>query len=309
MMDALVIAGPTASGKTALALALAEQLPIEIINMDSALVYQGMDIGTAKPSVQERARIVHHLIDVRSPLESYSAADFVQDAERLCQAIRARGCLPVVVGGTLLYLNSWLHGLSELPAADASLRVCLQQDWEADAAACHARMAALDPVAGQRIHPNDQQRVLRALEVMLLTQQPLSSLQQARHPTSLSLSLVFLAPVERAWLHERIAQRFEQMLTQGFLDEVRGLIQLPGIHPDLPSMRSVGYRQAWQYLRGELDQDAWVPAAVQATRGLAKRQLTWMKKLAPELWLDAQTPVAQQLTQIMQLIERHRLAG
>ena len=285
-MDALVIAGPTAVGKTALALDIAQRHDAEIINMDSAIVYQGMDIGTAKPSIEEQQAVIHHLVDIRRPDQAYSAADFTRDAEALVTDIRARGKLPIVVGGTMLYLHSWLNGLSELPSADESLRRQLQQAWEADPAALHQQLLMQDPIAGQRIHANDPQRIIRALEVIQLTGQPLSALQHQRKPTQHALGVVFVMPPSKEWLHARIAIRFEQMLQAGLLTEVKALLD-QGFDPDSPALRSVGYRQAIQYLAGEINYDEMVVLGSQATRQLAKRQLTWIKKMAAGLTVDA----------------------
>ncbi len=298
-MDALVIAGPTAAGKTALALALAQQIPAEIINMDSALVYRGMDIGTAKPSLAERQQVTHHLIDVVDVTESYSAADFVADVERLVPEIKARGKLPIIVGGTLLYLHSWQQGLSDLPPADETLRAQLQQEWETDAAAMHARLCQLDPVAGQRIHPNDPQRILRALEVITLTGSSLTEQQQQRKATQLELGVVFIEPPTKPWLHERMEQRWHLMMQQGFVDEVKAVMQATHHQLDLPAMRCVGYRQVAQYLLGEIDATTMEQQALSATRSLAKRQLTWMKKMTAQLKLSADSSLQSQLEQVL----------
>ncbi len=305
-MDALVIAGPTAAGKTALALALAQQIPAEIINMDSALVYRGMDIGTAKPSVSERGQVVHHLIDIVDVTDSYSAADFVADAERLVPEIKERGKLPIVVGGTLLYLHSWQQGLSELPSADESLRAQLLQEWQSDPAALHARLCCQDPVAGQRIHPNDPQRIIRALEVIALTGTTLTKQQQKRHATQLDLAVVFIEPPSKPWLHERIEERWQLMMQQGLLDEVKSVMQATQQQFDLPAMRCVGYRQAAQYLLGEIDAAEMERQALSATRSLAKRQLTWMKKMSAHLRLNAELALPAQLAQVMALLEKAR---
>lgn len=308
-MDALVIAGPTAAGKTALALALAQQIPAEIINMDSALVYKGMDIGTAKPSMDERGQVGHHLIDMVEVTDSYSAADFVADAERLVPAIQARGKLPIVVGGTLLYLHSWQQGLSELPSADEALRAQLQQEWERDPAAMHARLMSLDPVAGQRIHPNDPQRILRALEVITLTGSSLTAQQQQRKATQLKLGVVFIEPPSKPWLHQRIEQRWQLMMQQGFMDEVKAVMQATNNQLDLPSMRCVGYRQIAQYLLGEIDQTIMEQQALSATRSLAKRQLTWMKKMVAQLRLSAEMTTEDQLAQVLAYIQAENPSG
>ncbi len=308
-MDALVIAGPTAAGKTALALALAQQIPAEIINMDSALVYKGMDIGTAKPSMDERGQVGHHLIDMVEVTDSYSAADFVADAERLVPAIQARGKLPIVVGGTLLYLHSWQQGLSELPSADEALRAQLQQEWERDPAAMHTRLMSLDPVAGQRIHPNDPQRILRALEVITLTGSSLTAQQQQRKATQLKLGVVFIEPPSKPWLHQRIEQRWQLMMQQGFMDEVKVVMQATNNQLDLPSMRCVGYRQIAQYLLGEIDQTTMEQQALSATRSLAKRQLTWMKKMVAQLRLSAEMTTEDQLAQVLAYIQAENPSG
>jgi tRNA dimethylallyltransferase len=301
-MDALVIAGPTAAGKTALALEIAKRLPCEIINMDSALVYRGMDIGTAKPSLAERIQVPHHLIDIIDPGDSYSAADFVRDAELLIPQIQARGKLPVVVGGTMLYLHSWVNGLSDLPSADERIRARLQAEWQRDPIAMHQRLCDLDSVAGKRIHPNDPQRILRALEVIEITGLTLTEQHQQRSATQLDLKTVFIMPPTKEWLHQRMGQRFELMLAQGLLEEVRVLMANPNLNALLPSMRSVGYRQAWQYLQGDITLAQLHEQALSATRSLAKRQLTWMKKMPSDLILDANLPLSEQLQSLMTLL-------
>ncbi|TDR80027.1 tRNA (adenosine(37)-N6)-dimethylallyltransferase MiaA [Paludibacterium purpuratum] len=289
--DVLFLMGPTASGKTALTFELARHFPIEIVSVDSALVYRDMDIGTAKPSREEQALCPHHLIDIISPLESYSAAQFCADAERLIDEIHARGHIPLLAGGTMLYYKALLEGLSELPQADAALRAQLDRDAAAHGwPALHARLAELDPVSAARLKPNDAQRIQRALEVCLLAGRPMSELFQdstrpERRWRSLNLALV---PAERRWLHERIALRFRQMLAAGFLDEVSALrSQYPELAPAMPSMRCVGYRQAWEYQDGACSYDEMVERGIAATRQLCKRQLTWMRSL-DVLPLDAQ---------------------
>ena len=291
----LAIAGPTASGKTAAALALAQALaqrvPVEIISVDSALVYRGMDIGTAKPTPAERAGVPHHLIDIREPSQSYSAAEFVHDARRLIAEIRARAALPVLVGGTMLYFKALFEGLDALPPADASVRAAI--DARAAALgwpALHAELARIDPATAARLSPNDSQRIQRALEVWQLTGQPLSNLhthkKRAANADAASATALFsLEPNNRAWLHERIAQRFDAMLAAGFLDEVRALRARGDLHADLPSMRSVGYRQAWEALDAEamsgnpLDLAHLRERSIVATRQLAKRQITWLRAM------------------------------
>ena len=288
MTPLLCLIGPTAAGKTELALQLAEAHGAEIVSVDSALAYRGMDIGTAKPSPAERARVRHWLIDVREPTQSWSAADFVADAEAAIGDIESRGRRPLLVGGTMLYLRALLQGLSELPAADPALRAQLAAELaERGAAALHAELARIDPDAAQRIHPNDPQRLLRALEVYRQTGTPISVLQRAWAGTPRRQGvLLALAPADRGLLHRRIEQRFDAMLAAGFLDEVRALVQLPGIHRDLPSMRSVGYRQAWGHLAGEYDLARCRDLAIFATRQLAKRQLTWLRGTAGVEWFD-----------------------
>ncbi len=277
---AIFLMGPTASGKTALACPLADRFPVELISVDSALVYRGLDIGSAKPDAVTLARYPHALIDIRDPAQPYSAADFREDALVAMEAIRERGNVPLLVGGTGLYFRALQRGLSDLPEADPALR----QTLAAEAAsigwtAMHARMAALDPVAGARIRPGDAQRIQRALEVMTLTGRPLTELQQVgtvqRFPWRV-LKLALL-PDDRSLLHERIARRFDEMLAAGFLDEVRQLKRRADLHADLPAIRAVGYRQAWEYLEGEGDATTFRNRAIYATRQLAKRQVTWLR--------------------------------
>ena len=278
--------GPTASGKSALALPLAEALDAEIVSVDSAQCYRGMDVGTAKPSPVERARVPHHLIDVVEPQDPYSAARFADDALAAIREVRARGRRPLLVGGTVLYFNALQHGLAPMPAADPALRAALAAELAArGAAALHAELARVDPAAAARIHPNDPQRVQRALEVYRACGTPLSVLQRRTRP-ALAEPVVKLAlvPGDRAWLHARIRARFARMLEHGLLDEVVALRARPGVHAGLPSMRAVGYRQAWEHLdaleRGDAAEGAWVARAVAATRQLAKRQLTWLRGMA-----------------------------
>jgi len=277
---ALCLAGPTASGKTGVALAFAARWPVEIVSVDSALVYRGMDIGTAKPTAAEQASVPHHLIDILDPLHAYSAARFVADARALIEQIHARGRLPLLVGGTMLYFKALREGLDEMPAADPTLRDAI----EARAAALgwpalHAELARVDPITAARLAPNDSQRIQRALEVQQSTGRPLSSWQSGRNAAPAAhLPLISLEPESRAWLHERIAQRFDAMLAAGFVDEVRALRARGDLHADLPSMRSVGYRQAWQALDdGTLE--GLRERGVAATRQLAKRQITWLRSM------------------------------
>lgn len=283
------IAGPTASGKTALSLAIAQRWPVEIISVDSALVYRGMDIGTAKPSAAELALVPHHLIDIRDPLHAYSAADFVREATALISDIQARGRMPLLVGGTMLYFKALMEGLSDMPTANPVVRAEIDARAQAQGwPALHAELAAIDPTTAQRLAPNDSQRIARALEVFAISGQPLSQwhAQTRQHTSPLRPErLIALEPSDRAWLHTRIAQRFETMLDQGLVDEVRALRARGDLHPDLPSMRCVGYRQCWEMLDGCQDQPqasdlhTLRETGVSATRQLAKRQLTWLRSM------------------------------
>lgn len=283
---ALLLLGPTASGKTASALALADALPVEIVSVDSALVYRDMDIGTAKPSAAEQAVCPHHLIDVVSPEESYSAARFRADAIRLMAEIGARGRIPLLAGGTMLYFKALRDGLSDLPAADAGLRRAIEDDAAARGwPALHAELAALDPDAAARLEPTDAQRIQRALEIVRLTGEPLAASYARREDATLPCQLlpIALAPSDRGVLHARIEQRFDQMLAAGLIDEVAGLRNRYRLHPEMASMRCVGYRQAWEYLDGDIDLAALRFKGVAATRQLAKRQLTWQRQFR-ETW-------------------------
>jgi len=283
--------GPTAAGKTDLAVSLVTRLPCEIISVDSAMVYRGMDIGTAKPGPAVLAVAPHRLLDVCDPADSYSAAQFRRNALTAMQEISAAGRIPLLVGGTGLYFRALQHGLSTLPAADPAIRARLLQEgnrlgW----AAMHARLAEQDPLAATRIHPHDPQRIQRALEVYELTGQPMTQLQEAqRTATAFPYHVIklVLAPVERSLLHQRIAVRFQAMLAAGFMDEVRQLFQCPDLQADSPAMRAVGYRQAWQYLAGEVDYDKMVEQGIAATRQLARRQLTWLRSEPDALWFDS----------------------
>ncbi|MDQ7990051.1 MAG: tRNA (adenosine(37)-N6)-dimethylallyltransferase MiaA [Candidatus Dactylopiibacterium sp.] len=275
--------GPTASGKTAATLALARDLPIEVVSVDSALVYRDMDIGTAKPDAAERAACPHHLIDVVSPEESYSAARFHDDALRLIAAIQARGHIPLLVGGTMLYFKALVEGLSDLPQADAALRREIEarahhEGWPA----LHAELAALDADAAARLNPNDAQRIQRALEVVRLTGRPLAESYARRAAARPPLRLLPLAlqPASRASLHARIETRFDAMLAAGFADEVRGLRARYTLTPDLASMRCVGYRQMWDFLDGRSDFAQMRERGIAATRQLAKRQITWLRQFS-----------------------------
>lgn len=301
---ALFLTGPTAAGKTELSLALAEELDGEIVSVDSAQVYIGMDIGTAKPDAETRARVPHHLLDLRDPADAYSAAAFRQDALAAMSDITARGRTPLLVGGTALYFKALVEPLAEMPPADSELRARLRQ-WLAEAglAALVEELHRVDPVAWESIDRQNPQRVLRALEVQRLSGRPISEFWAAsgnngRGGLSAAALADFdwqvvqlaVAPIERSVLHERIAQRFDAMLAAGFEQEVRTLFQRDDLHIDLPSIRSVGYRQLWQYLAGELDYPAMVAAGTAATRQLAKRQLTWMRNWEGLNWLDSQAP-------------------
>jgi tRNA dimethylallyltransferase len=291
----VALAGPTASGKSAAALVLAERLDAEIVSVDSALVYRGMDIGTAKPSAEERAKVVHHLIDIRDPTQAYSAAEFATDARRLIEAIHARGRRVVLAGGTMLYFKALFEGLDAMPAADPQVRAAI----EAESARCgwpalHAQLAAVDPATAARLAPNDAQRIQRALEVFRVSGQPLSDFHQAGAREALPQADLFLSlePTERAWLHARIAQRFDAMLAAGFLDEVRRLRARGDLVPTLPSMRCVGYRQAWEALDGDFPLDEVRERGIAATRQLAKRQLTWLRGLPQRRVIACDAPDA-----------------
>lgn len=299
----LFLMGPTASGKTDLAVYLAQCLPLEIINVDSAQVYRGMDIGTAKPKQEVLAQAPHQLIDIRDPADSYSAAEFRADALAAMEKCTAAGRIPLLVGGTGLYFRALLYGLSELPSADPALRVRLELEaakhgWPH----MHRRLAQVDPVAGARIHPNDPQRIQRALEVYELSGRPISALQRRRGEPILAYRVLKLvrAPRDRETLHRRIEQRFRAMLEQGLEDEVRGLLSRGDLSPTTPSLRSVGYRQMIQYLRGDCDYETMVERGVVATRQLAKRQLTWLRAEPDLNWLydEAGDPGAAALAMV-----------
>jgi tRNA dimethylallyltransferase len=290
------IMGPTASGKTAAALAIAERIPAEIISVDSALVYREMDIGTAKPTAAELAQVPHHLIDILDPLESYSVMQFRQDAIRLVAEIHARGKLPLLVGGTMLYFKGLKDGLDALPQADAALRAELDAEAAAiGSPAMHAKLAALDPVTAARLKPNDSQRIQRALEIIALTGQPMSALLAQAPKTELPFTLVPIAlePSDRSVLHTRIATRFDAMLKGGaLLDEVKALRARGDLHLGLPSMRCVGYRQSWEYLDGTYGLTELRERGIAATRQLAKRQLTWLRSMDDRHIIDCLAPDA-----------------
>ncbi len=282
--------GPTASGKTAAALEIARRIPSEIISVDSALVYRGMDVGTAKPSREELTEAPHHLIDIIDPADAYSAMQFRQDALRLSMEIAARGRLPLLVGGTMLYFKVLRDGLDELPQADPALRAQLDEEAaRVGMPAMHAKLAALDLATAERLKPNDSQRIQRALEITLLTGQPMSSLlsQKAAEPLPFDLLPLALEPSERAVLHERIALRFDLMLAGGALEEeVKALRARGDLHLGLPSMRCVGYRQMWEYLDGDIGLPEMREKGIAATRQLAKRQLTWLRSMPDRVVVD-----------------------
>ena len=291
---AIAVMGPTASGKTAFAIELARRHGGEIVSVDSALVYRGLDIGAAKPDLAERAGVPHHLLDLREPWQPYSAAEFAADARAAIDGILARGHLPVLAGGTGLYFRALLHGLAPMPEADEAVRVQLAAEaGERGWAALHAELARVDPEAAARIRPGDAQRIQRALEVYRLSGRPISAWQRDPPPPRLPLRVLrlVLAPDGRAVLHERIARRFDAMLAAGFLDEVRRLRALPPLqaHPaplDLPALRAVGYRQAWEHLDGATTAAEFRDRGVFATRQLAKRQLTWLRGELDARWFD-----------------------
>ena len=314
---AIFLMGPTASGKTDLAMALCDQLPCDIISVDSAMIYRGMDIGTAKPSAEELARAPHRLIDICDPADTYSAADFRRDALVEMDRISRAGRIPLLVGGTMMYFKALLHGMSGLPSASPQLRKALEAEAERLGwSALHEELEARDPVAAKLIHPNNRQRLLRALEVIRLTGKPISAFweadtrQQSQQDASregiedytyytqwqadetsslpYTVTQLAMAPPERGVLHDRIQKRFLKMLELGFLDEVRALMARGDLHPELPSMRCVGYRQALNYLSGSDDYDAFVSKGFAATRQLAKRQLTWLRKWSDLNWLDSE---------------------
>jgi tRNA dimethylallyltransferase len=285
----VLLMGPTASGKSQLALALCERLAAEIVSVDSAQVYRGMDVGTAKPDAATRARVPHHLIDLCDPAEAYSAARFCEDALRAIGEIRARGRIPLLTGGTMLYFRALQQGLSDLPPADAQFRARLaqearQQGWPA----LHTRLARLDPDSAARLHPNDAQRIQRALEIVELGGAPVGALQARKAGPALGGPVVKVAlnPPERSVLHERIAARFHEMMREGFLDEVTRLRARGDLTADLPSLRAVGYRQLWAHLDGAWDLDTAVARGIAATRQFAKRQLTWLRAEPGLTWRD-----------------------
>ena len=301
--DAVLLAGPTCAGKTALALELAARFPVEIVSVDSAQVYRGMDIGTSKPPAAIRAQVPHHLIDVCDPADAYSAGRFRRDALALIGGIRARGRLPLLAGGTMLYFRALLHGIAPLPSADPGLRARIDErarriGWPA----LHAELAARDPEAAVRIRPADGQRIQRALEVLELTGQRLSALQRRAEPAPFRLAAFALVPADRPALYARIDQRFLAMMEEGFLEEVRALFARGDLSPDLPSLRSVGYRQLWAHLEGRCGLDDAIAAAQRATRNLAKRQLTWLR--AEPAWHVVPGLEEQELVPILRVMSQ-----
>lgn len=304
----VAIMGPTASGKTAAALEIARHIPSEIISMDSALVYRGMDIGTAKPSAEEQALVPHHLIDIIEPTEAYSAAKFREDALRLIQEIQGRGKLPLLVGGTMLYFKALTTGLDNLPSADSAIRKRLEDEAAKEGwPALHARLVKLDPAAAERLKPTDAQRIQRALEIIELTGKPLSEQQSGSKKLELPFQLISIAlePSDRLKLHERIALRFDLMLKDDLLiHEVEKLRARGDLHLGLPSIRCVGYRQTWQYLDGTFDRKALREKSIAATRQLCKRQLTWLRAIPERKVVDCLAPdaVEQVLSIIRQVI-------
>ena len=320
-VDAIALVGPTASGKTAAALAIAQHWPVEIISVDSALVYRGMDIGTAKPTADELAQVPHHLIDIRDPLHAYSAAEFARDATALMADTRARGKLPLLVGGTMLYLKALRDGIDDLPTAQPELRAEIeQQALTAGWPAMHAELAKVDAITAARLAPNDAQRISRALEVWRVSGKALSQwfaegeATRAAQP-ALNMPLLSLEPLDRAWLHQRIALRFDLMLAGGFLDEVQALRARGDLHIELPSIRCVGYRQAWELLdaaeaTGASPQSI-LPQlhelGVAATRQLAKRQLTWLRGMDERIVIACDAPDA--LAQTLATVKRFTAAA
>ncbi|MEY3469358.1 MAG: tRNA (adenosine(37)-N6)-dimethylallyltransferase MiaA [Betaproteobacteria bacterium] len=326
MLKPIALVGPTASGKTAAAMAIAQRIPLEIISIDSALVYCGMDIGTAKPSAQERQQVAHHLIDIREPTQTYNAANFVNDAEQLIADIQSRSKLPLLVGGTMLYLKALQDGIDDLPKTDAATREAIETSAKANGwPAMHEELRKIDPATASRLAPNDAQRISRALEVWHISGKSLTAwfeegaqkrLDAHQSFTSRNkLDVISLEPNDRSWLHQRIEQRFDAMLAAGFLDEMQTLRERGDLNPDLPSMRCVGYRQAWEQLdamqlQATSSQQMLArlkETAVAATRQLAKRQLTWLRSM-PERHIiacDSTDPTAQALT----LVQRFTAEG
>jgi len=296
--------GPTASGKTGVAVELVQRMPVELISVDSALVFRDMDIGTAKPDVATLAKAPHHLIDIISPTEAYSAAAFRKDALRLMADITARGKIPLLVGGTMLYFKALREGLSPLPQADAALREQLDAEIAQHGIEhLHAKLAKVDAETAARLHATDTQRVQRAMEIFLVSGKPMSELikQQEQDPLPYAITPIALIPSDRAVLHQRIAVRFEQMLKDGLVDELRGLRDKYDLHRDMTSMRCVGYRQAWEFMEGDISKAELSEKGIAATRQLAKRQLTWLRSMPDSIAIDCLSP--DLIGQVARLVE------
>lgn len=301
---AIFLMGPTASGKTGVAVDLVQRMPVELISVDSALVFRDMDIGTAKPDVATLAKAPHHLIDIISPTEAYSAAAFRKDALRLMADITARGKIPLLVGGTMLYFKALREGLSPLPQADAALREQLDAEIAQHGIEhLHAKLAKVDAETAARLHATDTQRVQRAMEIFLVSGKPMSELikQQEQDPLPYAITPIALIPSDRAVLHQRIAVRFEQMLKDGLVDELRGLRDKYDLHRDMTSMRCVGYRQAWEFMEGDISKAELSEKGIAATRQLAKRQLTWLRSMPDSIALDCLSP--DLIGQVARLVE------
>jgi len=301
--QAIFLMGPTASGKTALAINLRKTLPVELISVDSALIYKGMDVGTAKPTAEEQAQAPHRLLDILDPAQAYSAADFRRDALAEMAEITAAGRIPLLVGGTMLYFKALLEGLSPLPSADPEVRAKIEQQaaeqgWDV----LHQQLQSIDPVAAARIHPNDPQRLSRALEVFFISGKTLTDLTQTSGDAlPYQVHQFAIAPASRELLHQRIEQRFHQMLASDFEAEVRALFARGDLHTEMPSVRCVGYRQMWSYLEGEISHDEMVYRGICATRQLAKRQMTWLRGWKEVHWLDSEQP-QQALDSVLQVV-------
>ena len=299
--------GPTAAGKTDLALEIAKRFPVEIISVDSALVYRGMDIGTAKPAPEILQNYPHHLVDILDPTERYSAGSFREDALRLMSEITARGKIPLLVGGTMLYFKALQQGLSDLPSADLEIRAKLEDEVaQFGLAHQHDRLARVDPVSAARIHVNDPQRIQRALEVYEIMGQSMTELtKDSQQSLPYNVIKVIVSPEDRAVLHQRIAERYKIMMSSGFIDEVKTLFEREDCHVDLPAIRAVGYRQAWAYLEGEYDQETLVEKAIIATRQMAKRQLTWLRAQQDGVWFDSGSglPVEQVVSYVKETLK------
>lgn len=301
----LVIMGPTACGKSSLSMALSEVMPIEIISVDSALIYKGMDIGTAKPTAAEMAKVPHHLINIINPSESYSVAEFVTDAHRLVAEIFARNRLPVFVGGTMMYFNALQKGLASLPSSNPENREKLFKQWQQNPQKVHQRLAEIDPEAAKRIHFNDSQRIIRALDVFEVAGKSITQLQKEAEDSSLKdfkLKKIALMPEDRAEIHKKIAKRFQQMLDEDFLKEVSELMKNGQLNEELTSIRSVGYRQAWSYLQDDYDYETFIEKSIIATRQLAKRQITWLRKEQNILKIDSYQNTQQQQLEVVKLL-------